>query len=238
MTQGIYGFFLGDESIYIGQSVNCERRMKEEISGKRVNSFFFSVYKKHEKEIIWRILEVVEDRNLLTEREIYWINRYQPRCNLMLPENNRIWRHSDSTKEKIKAANAKRDVSYLYSPENHKKSFEARLKEDNYNIREQKFCLNCSKKLNTTVGTREYYEKLKYCLPCFNKIRNKQNPPTRIDLDIEKIVYLKVVEKKTNEEIGNIMGVSRYTISRRLKQLVEEGFLEDLGGSPKSYKVV
>ena len=34
------------------------------------------------------------------------------------------------------------------------------------------------------------------------------------------------------------MGVSRYTISRRLKQLVEEGFLEDLGGSPKSYKVV
>ena len=71
MTQGIYGFFLGDESIYIGQSVNCERRMKEEISGKRVNSFFFNVYKKHEEEITWRILEVVEDRSLLTEREIY-----------------------------------------------------------------------------------------------------------------------------------------------------------------------
>ena len=61
MTQGIYGFFLGDESIYIGQSVNCERRMKEEISGKRVNSFFFSVYKKHEKEIIWRLKQLVEE---------------------------------------------------------------------------------------------------------------------------------------------------------------------------------
>lgn len=237
MTQGIYGFFLNDESIYIGQSVNCERRMKEEISGKRINSFFFNLYKKHEKEIIWRILEVVDDRNLLTEREIYWINRYKPRCNLMLPENDRIWRHSDSTKEKIKEANAKRDFSYLYSLENQKKSFEARLKEANYNVREEKFCLNCSKKLNIT-GTRENYEKLKYCLVCFNKIRNKQNPPSKVSLDIEKIIYLKVVEKRTSEEIGNIMGVSRSTISRKLSQLVKEGFLEDLGGSPKSYKVV
>ena len=237
MTQGIYGFFLNDESIYIGQSVNCERRMREEISGRRVNSFFFNLYKKYEKEIIWKILEIVEDRNLLTEREIYWINKYKPRCNLMFPENNRIWRHSDLTKEKIKEANAKRDFSYLSSPENQKKSFEARLKEDNYNIREEKFCLSCSKKLNTT-GTRENYEKLKYCLTCFNKIRNKQSPPSKITLDIEKIIYLKVVEKKTSEEIGNIMGVSRSTISRRLSQLVKEGFLEDLGGSPKSYKIV
>lgn len=45
-----------------------------------------------------------------------------------------------------------------------------------------------------------------------------------------------------NKDISTVMqnelGLSSRATPSRLKRLVEEGFLEDLGGSPKSYKVV
>lgn len=45
-----------------------------------------------------------------------------------------------------------------------------------------------------------------------------------------------------NKDISTVMqnelGLSNRSTPSRLKRLVEEGFLEDLGGSPKSYKVV
>lgn len=45
-----------------------------------------------------------------------------------------------------------------------------------------------------------------------------------------------------NKDISTVMqnelGLSSRSTPSRLKRLVEEGFLEDLGGSPKSYKIV
>lgn len=45
-----------------------------------------------------------------------------------------------------------------------------------------------------------------------------------------------------NKDISTVMqnelGLSNRSTPSRLKRLVEEGFLEDLGGSPKSYRVV
>lgn len=45
-----------------------------------------------------------------------------------------------------------------------------------------------------------------------------------------------------NKDISTVMqnelGLSNRATPSRLKRLSEEGFLEDLGGSPKSYKVV
>lgn len=45
-----------------------------------------------------------------------------------------------------------------------------------------------------------------------------------------------------NKDISTVMqnelGLSSRATPSRLKRLVKEGFLEDLGGSPKSYKVV
>lgn len=43
--------------------------------------------------------------------------------------------------------------------------------------------------------------------------------------------------KDVSSVIGEELGLSAQSVPSRLKRLVERGFLEDLGGSPKTYKI-
>lgn len=57
--------------------------------------------------------------------------------------------------------------------------------------------------------------------------------------EILKISFINEKEFK-NKDLGALqeeLGINQRQTPSRLKRLVEEGFLEDLGGSPKSYKV-
>lgn len=82
---GIYCFTnLINNRQYVGASNNIKRRYSEHISPKRKN-LPFAIYKAFKKYGIenfkFEVLEIVEDCNILFQKEIYWIAKLKPRYN-------------------------------------------------------------------------------------------------------------------------------------------------------------
>ncbi len=77
-TQGIYQIATHDTVLYIGQSVNAEARLKQH---KRLlernlhfNDRLQKFYNEHKEDVVvWNVVEQVIFRELLTNREIYYI---------------------------------------------------------------------------------------------------------------------------------------------------------------------
>ena len=70
-----------NNKVYIGQSIDIDRRLKDHISGLNGNyghnPHFQNAWNKYgEKNFEFEIVEEVEDTNLLDEREIYYISKY------------------------------------------------------------------------------------------------------------------------------------------------------------------
>lgn len=95
-TQGIYQIATHDTVLYIGQSVNAEARLKQH---KRLlernlhfNDRLQKFYNEHKEDVVvWNVVEQVIFRELLTNREIYYIKKLKPKCNYSLPDENDRW---------------------------------------------------------------------------------------------------------------------------------------------------
>lgn len=242
MTQGIYEFYTDTQSIYIGQSINCERRKQAELNFKhrQINNYFKNYYMKHSSEIKWRILEKVDDRNKLIEREFFWINTKKPLCNLDRPdEKGYNWTVSESTRRKMRDNAIKQQYHLnITTPESQQKSYLARIsKNENYQPREDKYCKNCEKKLNIS-SSREKYEKAEYCLSCYNTIvSSKLNKGNKNALKETPNLLQYIKDGLSVKDMAIKSNVSERTIHRRLKKMREFGLLEDLGGTPKTYQI-
>ena len=76
-TQGIYKINYPNGKIYIGLSVDIKRRMQEHNNINKAKSPCDLAIKKYGKVTEVEILELIDDIELLNEREEYWINYYQ-----------------------------------------------------------------------------------------------------------------------------------------------------------------
>ena len=96
---------------YIGSSIDTKKRKNRHFSelkrGIHKNSKLQSSYKKHMVEdFIFYILELVEDKKKLIEREQYYIDKYKPQYNINLIANSSLGvKRSEETKEKVRQAN-------------------------------------------------------------------------------------------------------------------------------------
>ena len=90
-----------NNKVYIGQSIDIDRRLKDHISGLNGNyghnPHFQNAWNKYgEKNFEFEIVEEVEDTNLLDEREIYYISKYDSnnpdKGYNMMPGGN-LWDH-------------------------------------------------------------------------------------------------------------------------------------------------
>ena len=83
MTCGIYSIknkITGQ--LYIGQSVNIERRWKEHITKRKDKSYIDRAINKYGKDnFIFSIIEEVE-KEKLNDREFFWINKYKTYTNI------------------------------------------------------------------------------------------------------------------------------------------------------------
>lgn len=80
MTIGIYAFHLKDKIVYIGKSINIEKRIQRHLQelrkGSHCNSHFQRAFNKYgESAFNTSILEVCEEE-ALNEKEIYFIDKY------------------------------------------------------------------------------------------------------------------------------------------------------------------
>jgi len=121
-TKKIWGFiykFTINEKIYVGLAINLKRRFKTHFKEVKSNPYFHNALRKYFKSRDFRIIEAIYEtkKNLkliLTEREIFWINKldtYDPKqkkgWNLTRGGEGQFgWNPSEVTRDKM--SNAKK----------------------------------------------------------------------------------------------------------------------------------
>lgn len=95
MIQGIYKIVLGEVVLYVGQSRNIEDRWREHkrnlVGGIHPNKYLGSCFRQDPENVIFELIEEVEDIQILTSREIFWIKELSPKCNFLIPDENDTW---------------------------------------------------------------------------------------------------------------------------------------------------
>ena len=96
---GIYGIYINNRLVYIGQSLNLKRREKQHLkaleSNVHVNVHLQNKYNKHNN-FNFKILELCETN--LSAREFYWYEKYKARlCNIQIPLENQTYLVSPET---------------------------------------------------------------------------------------------------------------------------------------------
>jgi hypothetical protein len=112
-TCGIYALISeDDECLWIGQSVNVEKRYKRHLALLRTNQHrikflkWFEENERNESAVKIRLLEEC-DPEFLNEREGYWFKVLPPLFYGQLPSQSRKWFLSDEAKANISAGNKK-----------------------------------------------------------------------------------------------------------------------------------
>jgi group I intron endonuclease len=101
-----------NNKVYVGSAVDLDKRINEHFyklgMNKHENSYLQRSYNKYGKENFkWEVIEYVKDKNMLIEREQYWIDKLQPYrkdigYNLSPSANSNLgFKHSEETKLQI-----------------------------------------------------------------------------------------------------------------------------------------
>lgn len=90
--QGIYGFFVGDECLYIGQSVDVVRRAETHLrklqAGRHSLAPLQEFFSNTSRVVSWRVVEEIANGEVLSMRELEWFNRLEPRFYGCIPSPN------------------------------------------------------------------------------------------------------------------------------------------------------
>ena len=112
MKSGIYLIrSLINGKFYIGSSINVYKRRNRHYSelknGKHKNRILQAIYNKHGLDNLqFEVVELVENKKLLIEKEQYYINTLKPDININLIANSSLGvKRSEETREKIRQAN-------------------------------------------------------------------------------------------------------------------------------------
>lgn len=204
---GIYGIYLNQKLLYIGQAVNFERRWKfhlwELTKGKHANTYLQRMFNKYGS-LDFNIIEEIDNRDNLTKREIFWINQLSPLCNAVLPGENDTWVYSEERNKRVSQSN-------LGKPKTaeHRKNISLgrtgiKLNYDPWN-----------------KGNGEYMRGSKnhfYGKHHSEETRTKISKANRIKIDVNKMVKMRE-SGKSWDELAGIFQVSSQTLKRRYREL-------------------
>jgi hypothetical protein len=95
--QGIYKIEnLINGKCYVGQSVDIEKRFSQHrrdsqnINLTKYNYPLYNALRKYgENNFGFEVLELVDDKELLTKQELYWYNKLKPKYNILLPDRTK-----------------------------------------------------------------------------------------------------------------------------------------------------
>jgi hypothetical protein len=206
--QGIYCIknTINNES-YIGSSYHVYKRRNRHFSelknNKHKNYKLQKLYNLYGKEsFTFSIIEVVETKESLIEREQYYINYFKPEININLIATSSIGvKRSDETKEKIRLANLG-----LKHPEWRNKIKSEAQGGDNHWTKKKKFSQESKNKMSESQ--KKLYEN-GYINPVKKAI-------LQYTLDM---VFIK--EWESGAEVERVLNIKRSSISQCLKNIIK-----------------
>lgn len=110
MTRGIYRIGDDQQTLYVGQSIHAEKRLKDHRraleSGTHRNPYLQAVFNKHPDRFTeYEVVEEVEGE--MFTREAFWIQELNSRCNLVIPGRDG-WTWTDEARALASKSNSAR----------------------------------------------------------------------------------------------------------------------------------
>lgn len=113
---GIYAINCKNECIYIGQSININDRKNSHLRKLRINKhynmYLQRIYNKYKDYITFELIEKCAPE-ILTEREMFWINKLRPKCNIQIPADSTHFTITDESRKKMSEISKKRMTSEM-----------------------------------------------------------------------------------------------------------------------------
>lgn len=108
---GIYRIDCNNECVYVGQSINLKSRknfhLRKLRQNKHHNIYLQRIYNKYSDKFIFTKIEECQPE-LLTKREMFWINELNPKCNMQIPSNSTYFTITEESRKKMSIATKKR----------------------------------------------------------------------------------------------------------------------------------
>lgn len=108
---GIYEIILNGACLYVGQSINFRDRKNSHLrklrKGNHYNLYLQRLYNKYGKDFVFNKIEDCE-KELLTKRELYWIDKKKPICNFQIPKDSTHFTIKEETRKKMSAISKSR----------------------------------------------------------------------------------------------------------------------------------
>ena len=110
-NSGIYKIEYKGECLYIGQSITLDDRRKSHLrklrNGNHANVYLQRLYNKYGDNFVFSVVEECNPK-ILTEREMYWISKLNPKCNMQIPCDSNIFTIKQESRDRMsKSSKAK-----------------------------------------------------------------------------------------------------------------------------------
>lgn len=203
MSIGIYKITSPSGKIYIGQSVNIEKRFNQykNLNKRGIGNYLYNSLKKYGWE--YHKFEIIEECSIeqLNEREIHWINHYNSIENgLNIKEGGIAGKHSDETKNIIRL----KAIGRKFTDEQKQKISQSK-KGHQYNLGKKHSPETKQKMKNSYKG--EYNKERS------NKIKMKNSKPV-LQYDLEGNL---IKEWNSQTEASKSLNINQPSISNCLK---------------------
>ena len=110
--KGIYKIEYNNQCIYVGQSINIKDRINGHKRKLRKdnhdNKYLQRLYNKHGNDFIYSVIEEVGDVYTLTQREMYWIDKLNPICNMQIPSDSTFFTITEESRKRMSIATKSR----------------------------------------------------------------------------------------------------------------------------------
>lgn len=101
---GIYKITYNDKCLYVGQSINLKSRRGSHLrrlrKGNHYNIYLQRLYNKYGDYFIFDIVEKCPP-SLLTQREMFWVSKLKPICNMQIPSDSTYFTVSEESRKKM-----------------------------------------------------------------------------------------------------------------------------------------
>lgn len=108
---GIYRIDCQGECIYVGQSINLRSRKSSHLRKLRNNNhyniYLQRLYNKYGSDFIFSEIEECDPKDL-TEREMFWIQKLNPKCNMQIPSDSTYFTITEESRKKMSQATKSR----------------------------------------------------------------------------------------------------------------------------------
>lgn len=110
-TCGIYRIDCNGKCLYVGQSINLRDRRGSHLrrlnKNNHFNIYLQRMYNKYKNDFVFSKVENCP-KSKLTEREMYWIKKLKPLCNMQIPSDSTHFTITDESRQKMSEISKKR----------------------------------------------------------------------------------------------------------------------------------